>query len=124
MATLNFTGVNLNPFEYHDGTEIIEKIDKNMKEIIDKVGSTFDGVKFSLIDKNYTTGNKMSVRFNVDACDGGKLLHKAEYLQKWRECFDINAGEKEKKADELAKQKTAELDYYCYISIVASLYEV
>lgn len=31
LATLNFSGINLNPFEYYDGSEDTRKISENMK---------------------------------------------------------------------------------------------
>ena len=36
VATLNFSGVNTNPFEYNDGSEMFTKINKSVQEIIEK----------------------------------------------------------------------------------------
>jgi hypothetical protein len=36
VATLNFSGVNTNPFEYDDGSEMFTKINKSVQEIIEK----------------------------------------------------------------------------------------
>lgn len=76
VASLNFSGINLSPFEYQDGSEEFKAIDGKMKLIIDKEGANFKDVKLSKIDKNYSTKNLMSVRFGTKMCDGGKLLNK------------------------------------------------
>lgn len=34
VATLNFSGVNTNPFEYDDGSEMIDEINKNVQHLI------------------------------------------------------------------------------------------
>ena len=92
VATLNFSGVNLNPFEYHDGSDVMQAIDAKMKSIIEIEGKNLEKTKFSKLDKNYTEVNKMSVRFGTGICDGDSLPNREEYLRKWRECFERNAG--------------------------------
>ena len=36
VATLNFSGVNTNPFQYDDGSEMFAQINKNVEEIVEK----------------------------------------------------------------------------------------
>lgn len=40
-ATLNFSGININPFEYYDGSEEMERISSIMSSIIAKEGKNF-----------------------------------------------------------------------------------
>ena len=34
ISTLNFSGINTNPFEYDDGSELFVRINQNIKELI------------------------------------------------------------------------------------------
>lgn len=63
LATLNFSGINLNPFEFYDGSEEIQKISENMKTILETERELINR-NLSTIDKFYQN-NKMSIRFGT-----------------------------------------------------------
>ena len=67
MATLNFSGINTNPFEYFDGSKEIEKISNNMMLILKTEQSNLN-VRLDIIDKCYCS-NRMSVRFGDEVAE-------------------------------------------------------
>ena len=78
-ATLNFSGININPFEYYDGSEEIKRISAIMSSIMAKEGKNFSSAELSIIDKKYKKSN-MSVRLGYGMVIDGKLPNKKEYL--------------------------------------------
>jgi uncharacterized protein YpiB (UPF0302 family) len=52
MSTLNFSGCNLNPFEFYDGSEDTEKICDYMQEIVETERQALDQQLF-VIDKPF-----------------------------------------------------------------------
>lgn len=74
-ATLNFSGIALSPFEFHDGSEEMTKLNEYMKQIVIKEEEYFKGCKFSVIDKHFCE-NRMSVRFGKEMILGDKLPSK------------------------------------------------
>ena len=72
VATLNFSGINTNPFEYFDGSKEIEAISNNMKQILETEKSNLS-VRLDIIDKWYCN-NQMSVRFGVGVAQQEQLI--------------------------------------------------
>jgi hypothetical protein len=65
VATLNFSGINTNPFEYDDGSVFFEKINQNVRELIAAEFPDLKDWKLGKIDKDYS-GNRLSVGFNSE----------------------------------------------------------
>jgi len=63
IATLNFSGINTNPFEYDDGTPFFERINQNVRELISIEQPDLKEWKLGKIDKEYKD-NRLSVGFN------------------------------------------------------------
>lgn len=77
-ATLNFSGINTNPFEYDDGSELFKALNENIKALIQKEIPELTDWKVGKIDKNYNSSDRLSVGFSskLDKKDG-KLLNRA-----------------------------------------------
>lgn len=74
LATLNFSGINLNPFEFYDSSEQIKKISENMKTILETERELINR-NLSAIDKFYQN-NRISIRFGNQICQFDYLLTK------------------------------------------------
>jgi hypothetical protein len=90
-ATLNFSGINTNPFEYDDGSELFTALNENIKQLIQKEIPELTDWKVGKIDKNYTSSERLSVGFNskLDTIDG-KLLNKEEFNNIWRSKWEVS----------------------------------
>ena len=79
-ATLNFSGINTNPFEYDDGSEMFVALNENVKELIKKEQPDLTDWKVGKIDKNYTSAERLSVGFNekLDTFEGN-LLNRQQF---------------------------------------------
>lgn len=77
MATLNFSGINTNPFEYDDGSEMFNALNENVKQLIQAEHPDLTEWKVGKIDKNYTSSDRLSVGFSdkLSTIDN-KLLNK------------------------------------------------
>ncbi len=77
VSTLNFSGINTNPTEYDDGSQLLAELNANVKELLEKQLPGLQEWNVGKIDKNYTSTDRLSVGFNnrPDTING-KLLNK------------------------------------------------
>lgn len=91
VATLNFSGINTNPFEYDDGSELFQRINAYAQELIAVEFPNLKDWGMGKLDKDYAD-ERLSVGFNpkletVDGC----LLNREEFEQIWRRRY-IESG--------------------------------
>ena len=120
-ATLNFSGININPFEYYDGTEEIKRISTIMSSIMVKEEHNFSPSELAIIDKKYKKSD-MSVRLGYGMLVDGKLPTKKEYLQMWIDEYNKTKSESIKGDTEKIIGDMALFEYYCYITLVKHVF--
>lgn len=94
MATLNFSGINVSPFEYHDGSPEKTILDKTFKNLLDKY--TEDNPKafanLAKLDKVFQK-ERYTILYRTDCgCVRGRLLTKEQFEIVWDRTFDLNQG--------------------------------
>ncbi len=62
VATLNFSGINVNRFEYHNGSDFFDKLNNNFKTIQKAEMPDLTKWKGADLDKNYKQ-NRFTVLF-------------------------------------------------------------
>lgn len=74
VATLNFSGINTNPFEYDDGSEFFQKLNQTVANLIKQKMPDFKQWSIGKIDKDYLK-DRLSVGYSykLDSVNG-KLL--------------------------------------------------
>lgn len=87
IATLNFSGINTNPFEYDDGSAMFKQINSHVKELIDKELPTMNEWLCGKVDKLYQH-NRLSVGFTSKmAAKEGKLLNREDFEDTWMKMY-------------------------------------
>lgn len=93
-ASLNFSGVNTSPFEYHDGSEEKNHLNQTFRELLDQYKLEHPNIHWSIakIDKIFNR-ERYSVLYRVD-CGyvRGRLLNKEQFNAVWDRTFDLNQG--------------------------------
>ena len=91
VSTLNFSGINTNPTEYDDGSQLLTALNANVKELLEKQLPGLQEWNVGKIDKNYTSTDRLSVGFNNHPeTINDRLLNKEEFNQIWREKWEKN----------------------------------
>lgn len=93
VATLNFTGINNSPFEYHDGSSEKSNIDTIFNQLLQQ-HPEFKGEDFAWgVGKIDTVLQKerYSVAYRSDAGTiRGKLVNREEFNFLWDHYFEVN----------------------------------
>lgn len=88
VASLNFSGINTNPFEYNDGTPFFKELNKNFKHIQELEFPKLQKWEGAILDKNFKT-NRFTILFGDEFIDQlkDKLYSKEQFDYLWNQHY-------------------------------------
>ena len=94
VASLNFSGINVSPFEYHDGSQEKDILDKAFKAFLDCFNQDNPNTDWNIakIDKIFQK-ERYSILYQSDCgCVRNRLLSKEEFELVWDRTYELNQG--------------------------------
>lgn len=94
IATLNFSGINTSPFEYHNGSKEKSHLNSIFQRLLDEYNDGHPGVKWDIgkLDKIFNK-ERYSVLYRPDCGFVRKrLVTQSEFEAIWDRTFDENQG--------------------------------
>ena len=89
VATLNFSGINVSPFEYHDGSKDKENLNRCFRKLIDEYQKEHHECKWNIakIDKILQRERYSILYRSTAGVIRGRLLDKNQYEAVWDAIF-------------------------------------